>query len=81
MSCSKFDLQLLYLCGSTYTCLSRSDPEIHQHVAGTLSRSVPEIYLHVEPHRQRTTSLQVVTHRTAGERAGEGGGGGGVQSE
>ena len=26
-----------YQCGSTYTCLSRSVPDIHQHVAGTLS--------------------------------------------
>ena len=26
-----------YLCGSTYNCLSRSVPEIHWHVAGTLS--------------------------------------------
>ena len=33
----KFDLQLLSQCGSTYTCLSRSVPEIHSHVAGTLS--------------------------------------------
>ena len=31
------DLQLLPQCGSTYTCLSRSVPEIHSHVAGTLS--------------------------------------------
>ena len=31
------DLQLLSRCGSTYTCHSRSVPEIHQHVAGTLS--------------------------------------------
>ena len=25
------------VCGSTYTCLSRSAPEIHKYVAGTLS--------------------------------------------
>ena len=34
---SKFDLQLLSQCGSTYYCLRRSIPEIHQIVAGTLS--------------------------------------------
>ena len=33
---TKFDLQLLSQCDSTYTCLSRSVPEIHLHVAGTL---------------------------------------------
>ena len=33
----KFDLQLLSQCGSTKSCLSRSVPEIHWHVAGTLS--------------------------------------------
>ena len=33
---SKFDLQLLSQCGSSYKCLSRSVPEIHWHVAGTL---------------------------------------------
>ena len=32
------DLQLLSQCGSTYSCLSRPVPEIHQHVAGTLSK-------------------------------------------
>ena len=32
---------------STSNFLSRSTPEIHQHVAGTLSRSVPEIHQHV----------------------------------
>ena len=30
----KCDLQLLTQCGSTYNCLSRSVPEIHQRVAG-----------------------------------------------
>ena len=34
----KFDLQLLSQCGSMYNCLSRSVPEIHWHVAGTLSK-------------------------------------------
>ena len=33
----KFGLQRLPQCGSTSTCLSRSGPEIHSHVAGTLS--------------------------------------------
>ena len=33
----KFDLQLLSQCGSTSNFLSRSVPEIHLHVAGTLS--------------------------------------------
>ena len=33
----KLDLQLLSQCGSTLNCLSRSVPEIHSHVAGTLS--------------------------------------------
>ena len=33
----KFGLQLLFQCGSTYNCLSRSVPKIHSHVAGTLS--------------------------------------------
>ena len=32
------DLQLLSQCGSTHNCLSRSVPEIHSHVAGTLSK-------------------------------------------
>ena len=32
-----FDLQLLSQCGSTYNCLSRSVPEIHSSVAGTLN--------------------------------------------
>ena len=41
----KFDLQLLSQCGRTYNCLSRSVPEIHLHVAGTLSN-------------QRTTTAQ-----------------------
>ena len=30
-------LQLLSKCGSMYNCLSRSIPEVHQHVAGTLN--------------------------------------------
>ena len=30
-------LQLLSQCGSTHNSLSRSVPEIHSHVAGTLS--------------------------------------------
>ena len=34
----EFNLQLLYQCGSTYNCLSRSVPEIHSHVARTLSK-------------------------------------------
>ena len=34
----KFGLQLLSQCGSTSNCLSRSVPEIHLHVAGTLSK-------------------------------------------
>ena len=34
----KFGLQLLSQCGSTLNCLSRSVPEIHSHVAGTLSK-------------------------------------------
>ena len=34
----KFDLQLLFQCGSTSNCLGRSVPEIHSHVAGTLSK-------------------------------------------
>ena len=33
----RFDLQLPSQCGSTSSCLSRSVPEIHWHVAGTLS--------------------------------------------
>ena len=33
---SKFDLPRLSQCGSTYNCLSRSVPEIHWRVAGTL---------------------------------------------
>ena len=33
----KFDLQLLFQSGSTYTCLSRSALEIHKHVAATLT--------------------------------------------
>ena len=33
----KFNLQLLSQCGSTYTWLGRSVPEVHQSVAGTLS--------------------------------------------
>ena len=33
----KLDLQLLSQCGGTWNCLSRSVPEIHSHVAGTLS--------------------------------------------
>ena len=33
----KFVLQLLSQCGSKNNCLSRSVPEIHSHVAGTLS--------------------------------------------
>ena len=32
------DLQLLSQCGSTQNCLSRSVPEIHSHVAGTLNK-------------------------------------------
>ena len=43
----QFDRQLLSQCGSMYTSLSRSVPEIHKHVAGTLSRSVLEIHKHV----------------------------------
>ena len=31
------DLQLLSQCGSTLNCLSRSAPEMHSHVAGTLN--------------------------------------------
>ena len=31
-------LKLLSRCGSTYNCLSRSIPEIHSHVGGTLSK-------------------------------------------
>ena len=34
----KLDLQPPSRCGSTYNCLSRSVPEIHWHVAGTLSK-------------------------------------------
>ena len=37
---SKFDLQLLSQCGSTYNDLSRFVPEIHQHVAETLSNQL-----------------------------------------
>ena len=33
----KFDLQLLFQCGSKYSCLSSSVPEIHCHVAGTFT--------------------------------------------
>ena len=33
----KFDAQFASLCGRTYNCLSRSVPEIHLHVVGTLS--------------------------------------------
>ena len=33
----KFDLQLLTPCGCTYSCLSRSVPDIHWHVAGMLT--------------------------------------------
>ena len=33
----KFGLQLLSQCGSTYNCLSRSVPEIHSCVPGTLN--------------------------------------------
>ena len=33
----EFDLQLLSQCGSTYSRLSRSVPEIHKLVVGTLS--------------------------------------------
>ena len=42
------DLQVLSQCGSTSNCLSRSVPEIHWHVAGSLSnqptnkQTVPE---------------------------------------
>ena len=43
----KKDPQIPSQCGRTYTSLSRSVPEINQHVAGTLSRSVPEINQHV----------------------------------
>ena len=34
---SKFDLQLLSQCGSTYTYLSKSIPEMHEHVALMIS--------------------------------------------
>ena len=37
---SKFDLRFLSQCGSTYNCLSRSVPEIHQLVAGTSSNQL-----------------------------------------
>ena len=33
-----FDLQLLFQCGSITIWLSRSAPEIHKHVVGTLSK-------------------------------------------
>ena len=49
---TKFDLQLLSQCGSTYTCMSRSISEIHSHVAGTLSNQ-PSNKLHL--HRQLRT--------------------------
>ena len=39
----KFDLQLLPQCGSTYICQSRSVPEIHKPVAGTLSNQQTNI--------------------------------------
>ena len=32
-----FDLLFLCQCGSTYNCLSRSVPETHMHVVGTLN--------------------------------------------
>ena len=45
-----FDLQLLSQCGSTYTCLSRSVPEIHSHVAGTISnQQTTTAYWHTCP--------------------------------
>ena len=39
----QFDLQLLSQCGSTYTYLSTSVPEIHWHVAGTLSKQLTNL--------------------------------------
>ena len=37
----KFDLQLLSQCGLTLNCPSRSVPEIHENVAGTLNNQQP----------------------------------------
>ena len=45
------DLQLLSQCGSTCNCLSRSAPEIHSHVAGTLSNQPTNISLAICPAR------------------------------
>ena len=42
------DLQLLSQCGSTYTCLSRSVPEIHLRVAGTLNNQPTTTAYHVD---------------------------------
>ena len=44
----KFGSQLVSQCGSTCSCLSRSGPEIHCHVAGTLSNQlVPSVLAEV----------------------------------
>ena len=51
----KFDLQLLSQCGSTYNCLSRSVPEIHTHVAGTLSNQQTNQKLDVVSSLMRST--------------------------
>ena len=52
-----FDLQLLSQCGSTYNCLSRSVPEIHLHVAGTLSNQPTNKQNHLNTVSIRSVSL------------------------
>ena len=57
----KFDLQLLSQCGSTSTCLSRSVPEIHWHVAWTFSNqqttfSLFSVHVNVTLNLQKSCS-------------------------
>ena len=44
----KLDLQLLSQCGCMHSCLSRSIPEIHSHVAGTLTNQQTNCCVAVE---------------------------------
>ena len=53
------DLQLLSQCGSTYNCLSRSVPEIHSHVAGTLSKNKQQHLLHLHLSRSLADRLGI----------------------
>ena len=52
------DLQLLSQCDRTYNCLSRSVPETHSHVAGTLSNQpTNKLFLYISVSASLLASL------------------------